>query len=73
MTEMMERTEDMPQTVWEGSFTIFGVEVKCYVLDDGQRIVDAESMAALIEAMDAPLVEELGDIEEFAVWQGGAK
>lgn len=48
---------------------MFGVTVKCYVLDDGQRIIDADSVKALLEAMasvDDP-TEDM-DMADFAKW-----
>ena len=46
--------ERLPRPVWSGSFHVFGVEVKCHCLDDGQRIIEADSMARLLEAMASP-------------------
>lgn len=60
---------DIPKAVWQGSFVVFGVTVKCYVLDDGQRIIDADSVKALLEAMasvDDP-TEDM-DMADFAKW-----
>lgn len=45
-----------PISVWQGSFTVFGVELKCHVLDDGHRIIEATSIEALLEAMGDPAV-----------------
>ena len=61
---------EIPQSVWSGTFTIFGVEVKCHCLDDGSRIIEADSMEELMEAMEAP-DEPLGDIEAFMRWNDG--
>lgn len=44
----MTTQDDLPKAVWEGSFIVGGVEVKCVVLDDGRRIIEAESMEALV-------------------------
>lgn len=66
---MTEKTT-LPHAVWSGSFHIFGVEVKCHTLSDGQRIIEADSMHKLLEAMgDGPVVQH--DLEEFAKWQRG--
>ena len=43
--------DNLPTPTWSGSFTVFGVEVKCHVLDNGERIIEKESMAALLSAM----------------------
>lgn len=31
-----------------------GMKLKCFVLDDGRRIIDADSMAAFFKAMGDP-------------------
>lgn len=68
----------MPQAVWEGAFTIFGVKLKCYVLDDGRRILDADDVAALFDAMGDPKTEEecvafAGEIDRLAMWIKGVE
>ena len=44
-----------PHSVWQGSFHLFGVELQCHVLSDGQRIIEEDSMVDLLEAMKAPV------------------
>lgn len=62
----------VPSSIWQGSFNIFGVEVRCHVLSDGRRIVEAESFNALLLAMASDSVEEDHDaINAFATWQAG--
>lgn len=62
----------IPAAIWEGSFHLLGVEVKCVQLDNGQRIIEAESFHALMRAMhEAPSDVELGDIEAFRRWHRG--
>ena len=61
-----------PHSVWQGSYSLFGVDVKCHVLSNGKRIIEEDSMVALFEAMEEPQ----GDIsdggkeltEEFCKW-----
>ena len=63
---------NLPTAVWTGAFTIFGVEVKCHVLDDGRRIIDADSIGKLLAAMELPSGSvEPGDLEAFARWKRG--
>lgn len=65
-------TLDEKRAIWEGQFSLFGVMVRCYVLADGQRILDAESVHALFEAMSDPDVKATpSDIEAFARWVQG--
>jgi len=59
----------LPKPRWSGSFDLFGVTVRCHVLEDGRRIIEAESMAALLAAMESGA--EPGDIQGFARWQRG--
>lgn len=44
----------IPKAVWEGDIDIMGIKLKCFVLDDGRRIIDANSMAEFIAAMADP-------------------
>lgn len=64
-------TDSLPTPVWSGSFTVFGVEVKCHVLDNGQRIIEAGSLEQLLDAMAYSDVLAPGDLRDFAQWQRG--
>ncbi len=64
-----------PKAVWEGSFTLLDVEVKCYVLEDGQRIIDSESLERYLNADASDVkqteVEFHRELNRFAKWKGG--
>lgn len=60
---------DIPIAIGSGTFRVLGVDVRCYTLSDGTAIVDAESMAALIEAMEAPEGRDIGELEALLAWQ----
>ena len=62
--------DDVRTSVWQGSFTLFGVELQCHLLDDGQRVIEADSMAALHNAMAQPDMTIGADeeVDEFACW-----
>lgn len=75
MTEKVTQPEEtgLPTAVWSGSFRLFGVDVKCHTLSNGQRIIEADSMAQLLDAMgsqDTP--RETDDAKLFAAWRVGA-
>lgn len=63
---------EVPVSVWEGSFRLFGVEVRCHTLSDGRRIIETDSLRDLLNAMatekdaDGP-----GELEAFSRWQRG--
>lgn len=61
-------SEDIPRAIWSGSFQIGGVEVHCHVLENGQRVIDADSLKALFGG-DADLTS--GDTASFAAWCRG--
>ena len=66
--------ECVSTAVWSGTFHLFGVEVRCHVLSDGRRIIEAESLAELLAAManTAHIDPKRGaEIEAFARWQKG--
>lgn len=66
-------TDDIPKAVWSGSFHLLGVEVKCHVLDNGQRIIEGDSMMELLNAMADPTIdrEETPDVTQFERWRRG--
>jgi hypothetical protein len=63
-------TEEL-SAVCTGVFHIFGIDVHCHVLNNGQRMIEAESLTRLTEAMESPEERELGEIEQFHRWQEG--
>ncbi len=63
---------EAPVSVWHGELTLLGVTLHLHVLDDGLRIVEAEDMAALVEAMGRGGPVDEDEIAAFARWlQGG--
>jgi hypothetical protein len=61
----------IPEAVWSGTFTLFGVEVRCHVLDNGQRLIEAESFEELLLAMasEAPGIRlDPDDLGKFTRW-----
>ena len=61
-----------PASVWQGTFVVLGVDVRCHVLDDGQRIVEASSIEDLLGAVDAKAeVEDDPVVVAFTSWLRG--
>ena len=65
-----QTTEELPTVTHSGSFTIFGVELKCHRLSNGQAIIEADDMERLFEVMGmegAPTLdhEELLKFQKF--------
>jgi hypothetical protein len=60
----MGEEQERPKAIWSGSFTVGGVEIKCHVLDDGQRVIEPESLTKLFEEADG----KLSGVEEFTAW-----
>lgn len=58
-------SEDLPTSVWSGSFKIGDVEIKCHILSNGQRIIEADSIEALL-GFEGPI--DASDMSEFAEW-----
>lgn len=50
----MNKPNATPQSIREGTLTIFGVELKVHHLDNGQRIIEEESIIRLFERMAEP-------------------
>jgi hypothetical protein len=58
-------SDDLPTAVWSGSFMLGNVEMRCHVLSTGERIIEADSVAALFaDDSDMPDV----DMSEFVRW-----
>lgn len=58
--------------VWTGTFRLFGGDVKCAVLSDGQRVIEADSMAELFERMGSgDHTLDPDELAAFALWQKG--
>jgi hypothetical protein len=53
--------QELPKTVASSEFRIFGVLLHCHVLDNGQRIIEADDMRALMAAMEDPARREPGE------------
>ena len=69
---MSEAIQNIPVAVWSGTFTLLGVTLKCHVLDTGQRIIDADSVALLFDALaDPKAVIDHDELAEFARWRAG--
>ena len=66
------RADNIPRAVWTGTFRIFGVDLKCAVLDNGQRIIDADNVNELFAVMSEPNTEWRPDdpgLIAFAKWR----
>lgn len=61
--------DEVLRSVWEGTLRLFGVDVKCHVLEDGTRIIEEESLITLLKAMEKPGPINQHEIEEFVKWQ----
>lgn len=71
----MPELERYPHAVWSGSFTLFGVEVKCHTLSDGQRIIESDSVNQLLlgmhDEMPPPDSEQERQLLAFQRWRAG--
>lgn len=61
----------IPKVIWSGSFMLGDVEMKCHVLDNGMRIIDAESIEKFFSGEGKKPTEV--EIINFAKWQKGKK
>ena len=62
---------ETPVSVWQGEMTLLGVKLHFHVLNDGTRIIEAEDMVALLEAMGGGGPADEDEIAAFARWQQG--
>lgn len=57
---------DLPYSVSQSTVRIMGVDVVVHQLNTGQRIIEADSMAALFEAMETGETIDGGEAETLA-------
>lgn len=62
-------SDNLPKAIWSGSFIIGSEEIKCHVLDSGQRIIESDSVAKLFTSMDSGIDEE--QLAKFATFIKG--
>ena len=60
---------DLPTPVWSGTFRLFGFDMKCHILDDGLRIIEAESVEDMIISMSKNVSLETDEFALFYEWQ----
>ena len=65
----------IPKAVWEGSFNALGIDVKVVMLEDSQRIIDADSFHRLVDAMENYSPDKGIDngLASLMAWQSGLK
>jgi hypothetical protein len=60
--------DQIPTTIWSGTFRIWGIDLRCSMLDNGQRVIDAEDVARLFAAMDDKAPRSEADDDAFAAF-----
>lgn len=63
-------SDEVPRAVWSGTFHVFGAELKCHTLSNGERVIEKDSLMRLIEAIEngAEPVHD-ADMAAFTEWQ----
>lgn len=59
-----------PTSVWQGSFRLFGVDVRCHTLSNGQRIIEQASFNAFVAALANGATDQ-GELQAFWRWHSG--
>lgn len=64
-------SDHIQEAIWEGSFTVCGKVLRCYVLKDGTRIIDSEDMHNFF--LSGLEIDPLSDSSrQFLEWVAGA-
>jgi hypothetical protein len=63
--------ERLPTAVHSSTLKLSGVELRCHVLDDGRRIIDADDLARLFEAWGNDVPLHLDEVEQIAAFIRG--
>lgn len=66
---MSNSQESLTMAVWSGVFKIGSVDLKCHLLSDGRRIVEADSIAKLFSVRGDEIVVD--QVDAFMRWQRG--
>lgn len=62
----------LPVVVWSGVIRLLGLNIKCYTLDDGRRMVDQDDLNALLKALgDDNADMNDSDFAAFERWRRG--
>jgi hypothetical protein len=65
---------DLPHVVWSGEFAFGGITMRCHVLDDGQRVIEEESVNAFLAWLEDCSPEDAKSFDEqFAMWVRGSQ
>jgi hypothetical protein len=67
--------DSLPTAVWEGTLTILGVTLRVSVLDNGQRVIHADDIHALFEAMGDGTADDtrMDDVRRLADFMRGGR
>ena len=60
-----------PVSVWQGEMHMSGLTLHVHVLSDGQRIIEAGDVAALMKAWESGVPVDEAEAATFARWQRG--
>ena len=67
-------SENLPKSVWQGTFKLYGIELKCHTLDDGQRVIENpdEFFSAMFNSaiFDEDAVDP-DELARFEAWRNG--
>ena len=58
-------------SIWQGEMRMSGVTLHVHVLSDGTRIIEADDLAALMQAWECGVPVDEAEAAAFARWQRG--
>lgn len=66
-------SEAIPKAIWSGTFEALGVTLHCHVLDNGQLVIEHDSMMCFLAALadSSEQEREAIDMDAFVRWQRG--
>jgi hypothetical protein len=63
-------SDALPQAIATSEMTIGGITLRCHVLDDGRRVLEADGMDRLVEALEAGELD-VQDADRLGRWMKG--
>ncbi|MEN6375495.1 MAG: hypothetical protein ABFD75_12075 [Smithella sp.] len=60
---------DLPKVIWDGTIGIYGITLRCYILENKQRLIDAEDVGVFLEVSTKtdlkPTQREIDQLAKF--------
>lgn len=64
--------ERIPIAIWEGTFELAGIPLRCSVLNDGRRVINADDVKRFFNVVDGRAIKvDQTELDRFMTFQRG--